>query len=247
MVLQTVIFDLVGTLLFYGEDADRLITLGHQAMTDYLIGEGLEVEFKDVERVGNGVYEAYLPFAEKSLIELDARVLYSAMLYQLGIDDSDEDLIAGAIHSFYSPIVDGYQIYSDVKEVLSRLKSRGLKLGLITNNDSAYFSDRLLQKFDLNRFFDSIVVSAKIGLRKPHKHMFLHCLKELDVSNKDSIFIGDHPVHDIQGAKNAQIRCIWVKRKEYADIPTRPDWTVESISQAEQIINKERMRQKHYE
>ena len=208
-----------------------------------LVGKALEVEFKDVERVGNGIYEAYLPFAEKSLIELEARVLYQAMSYQLGIDDySNKDLITGAIHSFYSPIVDGYQIYSDVKEVLGRLKSRGLKLGLITNNDSADFSDRLLQKFDLNRFFDSIVVSAKIGLRKPHKHMFLHCLKELDISKEDSIFIGDHPVHDIQGAKNVPMRCIWIKRKEYANIPVKPDWTVESISQAEQIINKEAKR-----
>jgi len=245
MVLQSVIFDLVGTLLYYGEATGNLITLGHQALTDYLVGEGLDVEFEDVGRVGNGIYEVYLPFAEKSLIELEARVLYQAMLYQLGIDDySNEDLIAGAIRSFYSPIVDGYQIYSDVREVLGRLKGRGLKLGLITNNDSADFSDRLLQKFGLNRFFDSIVVSAKIGLRKPHKHMFLHWLKELDVSNEDSIYVGDHPIHDIQGAKNAQIKCIWVKRKEYADIPTTPDWTVESISQAEQIINKERMRRK---
>ena len=226
MFLQSVVFDLGGTLLYYGEDADELIKLGHQALTEYLVGEGLQVEFKDVERVGNGIYEAYLPFAEKSLIELEARILYQAMLYQLGIDDySNDDLITGAVHSFYGPIVDGYQIFSDVKEVLGRLKSRGLKLGLMTNNDSADFSDRLLQKFDLNRFFDSIVVSAKIGLRKPHKRMFLHCLKELDVSNEDSIYVGDHPVHDIQGAKSVPMRCIWIKRKEYADIPTKPDWT----------------------
>jgi len=80
MVLQSVIFDLVGTLLHYGEGAGNLITLGHQAMTDYLLGEGLDVKFKDVERIGNGIYEAYLRFAEKSLVELDARVLYSAIL-----------------------------------------------------------------------------------------------------------------------------------------------------------------------
>lgn len=245
MVLQSVVFDLVGTLLFYGEDADRLIKLGHQALTDFLVGGGVEVEIKDVERVGNGIYEVYLSFAENSLIELEARVLYQAMLYKLGIDDySNEDLITGAIHSSYGPIVDGYRIYSDVKEVLGRLKSRGLKLGLITNNDSADFSDRLLQKSDLNRFSDSIIVSAKIGLRKPHKHMFLRCLKELDVSNEDSISVGDHPVHDINGAKSVPMRCIWTKRKEYADIPTKPDWTTESVRQAEQIINRERMRRK---
>ena len=237
MTLRAVIFDLGGTLLHHSTDFDELIKSSHQSMTDYLVGEGLEVELDDVTKVSNEVYSTYSSFAEKSLIELDARILYSAILYRLGIAEySNEGLIVGTIGSFYDLFVDDYHIFKDVKNALSRLKRQGLKLGLITNNYSTDFHLRLLGKFELERFFDAIVVSSKLGVRKPHERIFLHCLEELGVRSIDSIFVGDDPLHDIQGAKNAGMRCVWVKRKECGDIPTEPDWTVESIGQAVEII-----------
>jgi len=80
------------------------------------------------------------------------------------------------------------------------------------------------------------VVSSEVGVRKPHKGIFLHCLRELSVSNLNSIFVGDDPLDDIQGAKTAGMTCIWVKRREYEEMPTEPDWTVESVRQTGEII-----------
>jgi len=237
MVLLAVLFDLGGTLVYHSSDTNELIRSSHRAMANYLVSKGSAVEPDDVVRVSNGIYEAYASFAERSFIELDARVIYSAILYQLGIADyCDEDLITGAINSFYSPIVEDYSVFEDVEGVLSKLRERGLELGLVTNNHSTDFHLRLLRKFELERFFDSIIVSSDLGIRKPHKSIFLHCLKMLDTTNESSIFVGDNPFHDIQGAKNAGIRCIWVKRKNYEDIPTKPDWTAESMTEAGKII-----------
>ena len=240
MVLEAAIFDLGGTLVYHVRDTDELIRLSHQAMTSYLISKGLNVKPDDIVKVSNRIYNSYSSFAKESFIELDARILYSAILYQLGVAEySNEDLITGAINSFYSPILDDYRIFEDAKEVLREIKGIGLKLGLVTNNHSTDFHLRLLQKFNLDKFFDAIVVSSEIGIRKPHKGIFLHCLKMLGVNNESSIFIGDNPTQDIQGAKNAGIRSIWIKRKRYDEVPTKPDWTVESIRQAEEIIFSE--------
>lgn len=236
MVLEAVIFDLGGTLVYRRKDSNELIRAGHQAMANYLVGEGFDVERDDIERVSNGIYDAYASFAEKSFIELDSHLLYSAILDQLGIIDHNEDLIKGTINSFYSPFVDDFHIFPDVKRVLSNLREKGLKIGLVTNNHSRVFHLRLLEKFDLRKFFDAIAVSSSVGIRKPNKRIFLHCLKMLGVNNKNTIFVGDSPLHDIQGAKNAGIRSIWVKRKEYEDFPTKPDWIVESIKQVPEII-----------
>jgi len=209
MTLRAVIFDLGWTLLHHSTDFDELITCSQQSMTDYLVGEGLEVELDDVTKVSNEVYSTYSSFAEKSLIALDARILYSAILYRLGIAEySNEGLIVGTIRSFYDLFVDDYHIFKDVKNALSRLKRQGLKLGLVTNNHSTDFHLRLLDKFDLGKFFDAIVVSSELGVRKPHKRAFLHCLGELGVRSMNAIFVGDDPLHDIQGAKNAGMRCV---------------------------------------
>jgi putative hydrolase of the HAD superfamily len=237
MILRAVDFDLGGTLVHHSTEFDKLIKSAHRSMRDYLAREGMAVELEDVAKVSDEVYSTYSSFAEKSFIELDARILYSAILYKLNIADySDEGLITGTINSFYSPIIGDYHIFDDVKEILSELADEGLKLGLITNNYSTDFHLRLLEKFQLERFFDAIVVSSKLGVRKPHERIFLHCLKELGVRSINSIFVGNDPLRDIQGAKNAGIRCVWVRRKEYGDIPTKPDWIVESIGQAVEII-----------
>jgi len=237
MTLRAVVFDLGGTLVHHSTDFDKLIKSAHQSMRDYLVREGMAVELDDVAKVSNEVYSTYSSFAEKSFIELDARILYSAILYKLNIADySDQGLITGTINSFYGPIVDDYHIFNDVKDVLGELADDGLRLGLVTNNHSTDFHLRLLGKFDLEKFFDAIVVSSELGVRKPHKRAFLHCLRELGVKGVNALFVGDDPLQDIQGAKNAGMRCIWVKRKEHEDMPTEPDRTVQSIRQAEEII-----------
>ena len=237
MALRAVIFDLGGTLWYLSKDVNTVVRLGNQAIAKYLVSKGFNVEADGVITGSNRIYNAYEPFAEKSFIELDTQVLYSAILYQLSISDyANEELITGAVNSFYDPFVEHIQIFQDVKEVLKKLKEKGLKLGLITNNFNIEFYLRLLRKFDLEKFFDSSVASGKLGIRKPHKQIFLHCLSELGVNKEDSIIVGDSPYHDIQGAKNAGIRCIWVKRKEYDTIPVKPDWTVDSIKQVEKII-----------
>ena len=236
MVLEAVIFDLGGTLIYHRKDRDELIRAGYQAMVNYLVCEGFDVELENVLRVSSEIYDAYESFAEKSFIELDQHLLYSAILDQLGIIDHSGELIKETINSFYKPLVDDFQIYPDVTEVLSDLRGKGLKIGLVTNNHSRDYHLLLLEKFNLGNFFDAIVVSSRLGIRKPNIRIFLHCLTMLGVSNENAIFVGNDPVHDVQGAKRAGIRCIWVKRREYEDVPTTPDWIIESIKQVSEII-----------
>jgi len=61
-------------------------------------------------------------------------------------------------------------------------------------------------------------------------------LAQLGVKPEKAVFLGDYPIHDVQGAKNAGMRCIWVKRKDWQEVPAKPDWTVDSLSEIEEII-----------
>jgi putative hydrolase of the HAD superfamily len=237
MVLDAVVFDFGGTLVYHGKTTEDLIRLGYQSMTDYLKSRGLNVELDKVIEVSNGIYNAYSAFAEKSFVELDSRRIYPAILYQLGAAEfDDEDLISGVTRSFYAPIVDDYCLYKDARHVLEWLRKRKLKIGLVSNNQSTDFHSLLLQKHDLWNYFASIVVSSVIGIRKPHKQIFLRCLTQLKAKPENTIFVGDEPIHDVQGAKNAGMRCIWIKRKDWTGVQVQPDWTVKSLIEIEEII-----------
>jgi HAD superfamily hydrolase (TIGR01549 family) len=191
-------------------------------MTKYLVDKGFDVELDDVKNVSNRLYEAYTSFAETTFIEMEASTIYPTILYHLDIDDyANKDLIGGVIHAFYRI-----------------LKAKRLKIGLITNNYSTDFSHRLLKKFDLENYFDSIVVSSEVSIRKPHKGIFLHSLKTLNVSHNSSIFIGDRLLEDVQGAKTAGITCVWLNRNNMPLKPSdpHPDYEIHDLEELLGII-----------
>jgi putative hydrolase of the HAD superfamily len=241
MNLKAVLFDLGDTLLHLDDNknVNDIFMLGHQAMRDYLVGEGIDVGLKEIMKVSNGIYDVYIPFSVKSFIELKQPLIYSAILYQLGIADyANEELIAGAINSFHGPLVENYQIYEEVKGVLSELKNRKLKLGLISNNYSTTYFFRLLQKFDLNKYFNAKVVSSEIGIRKPHKDIFFQCLKMLNVTSENSMFVGDLLRKDIQGAKNAGMKSVWINRTNETITAERPkpDYEIHNLTELLEIL-----------
>ena len=144
MVLDAVIFDLGGTILHLNSGMKELIGSCHLSLTNYLKSKGLNVSYDRVFEVGEEVYNAYALFAEKSLIELDSTRIYPVILYRLGIDEYDnEDLVLGAIESFYRPFVDNFCLFDNAKKVLSRLRERNLKIGLVSNNHSRDFHRHL--------------------------------------------------------------------------------------------------------
>jgi putative hydrolase of the HAD superfamily len=234
MGLKAVLFDLGGTLVGFPDDGSRSSRI---ALGEFLSQKGYAMALDSVVQISKRVWDTYTIFADNTLIEVPFQRLMQSILYQLHIEDyANHDLIAEAIKHFYYPVVEDSYLLDGALNLLAGLKDNGIRLGLVTDNESEFFHNSLLQKHDLEQFFDSIIVSYKLGVRKPHKTMFLKCLDTLHVNVSEAVFIGDKPVHDIRGAKDVGLRCIWMKRKGYQTVPLKPDWTVESIHQLEETI-----------
>ena len=91
--------------------------------------------------------------------------------------------------------------YPDALPVLSTLRKRGYKLGLISNTHW-----RLLESFrnKIERIFDVVTVSYEHGYAKPHPSIFLATLKKLGVEANRCLHVGDDPVADVQRAKKLE-------------------------------------------
>ena len=98
-------------------------------------------------------------------------------------------------------------------ELLDWCRSRGLKLGMITNGSSAIQYGKI-DKLGLRRRFDHIVVSEEAGVRKPDRRIFDLALNKLNVRAEETVFVGDHPVNDIQGAADAGMHTVWMIRNQ---------------------------------
>ncbi|MCQ6557671.1 HAD family hydrolase [Paenibacillus mendelii] len=96
------------------------------------------------------------------------------------------------------------------KEVLDYLRMRKIKLGLITNGSIRSQYSKIDQVM-IREYFDSILVSDEVQVKKPDKRIFEMALNQLDAGARHTWYIGDHPINDIKGAREAGINAAWLK------------------------------------
>ena len=121
-------------------------------------------------------------------------------------------------HRFGSPGV--WRFYDDVETVLRDLKSRGLKIGVVSNWDTRLktISDGL----GLTPLVDFIVVSAEVGVRKPDPGIFRMALDRAGVRPDEALHVGDLLEEDVEGARRAGVRAVLIDRKKRITAGGRP-------------------------
>ena len=95
--------------------------------------------------------------------------------------------------------------YEDVVPALEQLTSR-YAVGVITDGNAD------LERIGLRHHFSFIVSAREVGAAKPAPEPFLHALTEATAIASEVLHVGDHPEHDIAGARAAGMRTAWVNR-----------------------------------
>ena len=90
----------------------------------------------------------------------------------------------------------------------------GLKLAVISNAHQVYFIKKGLRKFGLDVFFDEVVVSGDVGVRKPSQEIFFYTATKLGVRPEDCAMVGDNVVSDFIGSLHAGMYPILIAREE---------------------------------
>ena len=85
-------------------------------------------------------------------------------------------------------------------EVLDYLKKR-YSLHIITNGfiETQYVK---LRASDLEKYFDKIFISEKVGAQKPKRAFFEYAVKSCNAKKSESLVVGDNLEADIIGARN---------------------------------------------
>jgi HAD superfamily hydrolase (TIGR01509 family) len=118
-----------------------------------------------------------------------------------------------------SDIVDELSSYC-YKEVVKNIKisepilkelKQDFQLGLVSN----YFGNMtgVLEELSLLKYFDSVIDSTIVEIRKPDPRIFEFALTELNVEPAASIVVGDSYKNDIAPAKMLGCSTIWINVK----------------------------------
>ncbi|MFZ5827952.1 MAG: HAD family hydrolase [Bacillota bacterium] len=104
-----------------------------------------------------------------------------------------------------------YPRFPEIDSLLAELRSRGYRLGIVTNG----VPDLQREKIDgcgVAHLFEASVVSGEIDCGKPDPGIFRHICGELGVEVAECVMVGDNPARDVAGAMNAGMRSVWVSR-----------------------------------
>jgi HAD superfamily hydrolase (TIGR01509 family)/HAD superfamily hydrolase (TIGR01549 family) len=130
------------------------------------------------------------------------------------------------------------RVFPDVLPTLEALQAMGMPMAVISNFGT-HLRDLLAQK-NLLRFFDSVLVSAEVGIAKPDPRIFDLMAERVDLPRQRLLYAGDHIGDDIDGAHGAGLDAVLIDRrnhhpdalcprigsllelKGYVQIPTRP-------------------------
>jgi len=103
-------------------------------------------------------------------------------------------------------------------DMLNSLKKSGYKLGMITNGREFYQRNKIIA-LGITAFFDDIVISGAVNLRKPDHAIFQLSLSNLGSSPEQSVFVGDNLTADIMPSHELGMRTIFKSDDRTTDYP----------------------------
>jgi len=117
---------------------------------------------------------------------------------------------------------------------LEALRARGLVLGLVSNTmrTPGTVLRRIFDRVGLLAPFRVLTFSDECGIRKPDPEIFLLTLRRLGVSPEEAIHVGDDPVLDVEGARDAGMGgVIQVSADGRATGPVSPDAVIRRLDE----------------
>lgn len=179
-----VIFDLDDTL--YSEK--EYVKSGYKAVSDYL---------------GGGYENKLWHFFEKGKPAIDE------LLRMLGRVDEKDNVLT--VYRLHKPDI---HPYSGVVEMISELKARGIKVGIITDGRPSGQRNKLAA-LDLD--VDDVIVTDELGgvqFRKPCDIAFRILLTRWRFNPADVVYVGDNPTKDFLAPQQLGIRSVYFNNQD---------------------------------
>jgi putative hydrolase of the HAD superfamily len=92
---------------------------------------------------------------------------------------------------------------ADVSKVVIELHKRGYVLGIIANTITETEIPDWLETDGLTGYFRTVILSSKLGIRKPNPEIYLEAARRIGVAPEKCVYVGDNPVRDVEGVLDA--------------------------------------------
>jgi len=186
MALNAVLFDLDNTLVDFMQFKRQCSSAAIRAM----IEAGLGISEEKACAILFRMYDDF-GWEDQRIFERLLRKVNGGVDYRV---------LASGIAAYRRMKAGSMAPYPRVRETLIKLKSFGLKLGIVSDAPRMQAWLRLAE-MNLSEFFDVVVALEDTGRLKPSRLPFRQAIKKLGLKPEEILFVGDNPERDIKGAK----------------------------------------------
>ena len=211
--INTVFFDLGYTLVYFDGDFLQKTSESYTVLAHALNREGCSLDVvKFAERFQDLVTQYYHD-RERDLRERPMDQFVRQALREANQDHLSNGKVRSALNEMYSITEDRWRLEEDTHPTLKELTRRGFHLGIITNAADARDVARIIDSHELRGYFETIVISADLGVRKPDPRIFEVAMQRTGSKPETAVMVGDTLGADILGAHHAGLRGIWITRR----------------------------------
>jgi pyrophosphatase PpaX len=182
MLLETVLFDLDGTVI----DTGPLIAESFRHAVRTVLGD---------------------PIDDEEMLAYVGGWSLREQMFRLSPDRCEE--LVEAYRAYNEPRHSGLEFCAGMQELLLELHAGGVRLGLVTAKRRSTVEVAFGHLPGLEGVFDVIVTSEDTELHKPNPEPLLLAMRKLETTPAEAAYVGDSPF-DVEAAKAAGLRSIAV-------------------------------------
>ena len=127
-------------------------------------------------------------------------------------------------------------------ELLDGLQARGLKLGIVSNGTLAEQTEQLTL-LKIKHYFDPILISEEVGVRKPNPEIFLRAAHQWQLQPATILVVGDREDWEVLGASRAgmlsALTTQFVDHRTATSSGVKPDFTINHFSHLLDLVRRQ--------
>ena len=230
MVQQTkvIFFDLGETLVTQNIE-DNMVTRNALLEISPLLPKRVSPEkLFELYREGYKINEA---IRSRHQVEIPIQVWMRQLLERIIEDNPSDQLVHKAIEIIVEARAANAVAFDDAGSALRKLSGRDVKLGIISNVSSHEVAMQILEHARLAKYFDRVVTSASVGIRKPDLGIFRYALMQFKAQPEEAVIVGDSEIHDIGGGYVSGLKTVLVDRRQRVET-SLADYRFNSLHEA---------------
>ena len=224
---RAIFFDLGETLVTQNIE-DNLVTMkALEKISEILPHSKSPAELFSIYQQGYKVNEA---FRTRHHVEIPIQAWMVQLLRRTLNHEPEDSLVEQAIKIIGFARAENAVVFPDSKAVLEKLSKRRIRLGVISNVSSHDVAVEILRKVGLLEYFDVVVTSAFVGIRKPDPGIFLYALMQFKLQPREAVIVGDSERHDVWGGMITGMKTVLVSKRPMVD--SIADYRFSSLAEA---------------